>query len=175
MSRWARLALISLICFQPAGCGFSPLYGKQGEAQFGNEDLLAYVYIDNIPNREGQYLRNALIDRFYRSGRPVDPQYTLQIDDLDTRRVDLDITKTSASTREQVRMKANLRLTDKKTGELLLQRRISATASYNVLESEFATRISRSEAQDNALLDLSGQIETQVALFFQREEKQTHP
>jgi LPS-assembly lipoprotein len=154
-----------------SSCGFTPLYGTQSGASFGNEDLLDYVTIDNIPNREGQYLRNALIDRFYRHGRPANPQYTLSLINLETRRTDLDITKTSSTTREQVRLKADMILTDKLTGETLLERRVSSTASYNVLESEFTTRISRKEAQDNALLGLADQVEAQLTLYFQRNLK----
>lgn len=154
-----------------AACGFSPLYGKHGGAGYGNENLLEYVYIDNIPNREGQYLRNALIDRFYRNGRPANPDYTLKIVNLEIRRSDLDITQSSSTTREQTRLKADLVLVDKITGEVLLERRLSSTASYNVLESEFATRISRQEGQDNALLSIASQIEAQLVLYFQRDTK----
>lgn len=130
--------LLLFSCLFLGACGFTPLYGQQGHESFGNEALLEYVYIDSIPNREGQYLRNALIDRFYPHGRPVNPQYTLKITELDVRRTDLDITQTSSTTREQMRLKADLALVDKVTGETLLTRRLSSTSSYNILESEFA-------------------------------------
>lgn len=165
------LLLFTLHCSLLAACGFTPLYGKHAGTGYGNEELLEYVYIDNIPNREGQYLRNALIDRFYRHGRPDNPQYTLKIVNLDIRRSDLDLTQSSASTREQVRLKAHMTLTDRQTGETLLTRRLSSIASYNVLESEFATRVSRTEAKENALLGLASQIEAQLALYFQRAVK----
>ena len=74
-----------------------------------------------------------------------------------------------------MRLKADLELRDKITGEVLLQRRLSATASYNVLESEFATRISRQEGRDTALLTLASQIEAQLGLYFQRAEKPATP
>ncbi|HRQ61308.1 MAG TPA: LPS assembly lipoprotein LptE [Alphaproteobacteria bacterium] len=150
---------------------YAPL--RQARQRGLRQDLFQLVAIENIPNRDGQYLRNALIDRFYRAGRPADPQYGLLITNLETRRTDLDLTQSASSTREQMRLKADLQLRDKITGEVLLQRRLSATASYNVLESEFATRVSREEARDN--LTLASQIEAQLALYFQRAEKPATP
>lgn len=174
--RWFFLFLLAThVSLLTTGCGFTPLYGNHAGAGYGNEDLFQLVAIENIPNRDGQYLRNALIDRFYRAGRPADPQYALSITNLETRRTDLDLTQSASSTREQMRLKADLELRDKITGEVLLQRRLSATASYNVLESEFATRISRQEGRDNALLTLASQIEAQLALYFQRAEKPATP
>lgn len=163
--------LLPSMFFLLTSCGFSPLYGKHTGADYGNENLLEYVYIDSIPNKQGQVLRNALIDRFYPHGRPVDPTYILKITDLETRRSDLDITQTSDTTREQIRLKADMSLVDKITGETVLKRRISSTASYNVLESEFTTRVSRQEGEDNALLALANQIETHLSLYFQKHAK----
>lgn len=171
----ARLFLLFLltthVSLLTTSCGFTPLYGQHSGADYGNEDFLQHIAIDSIPNREGQYLRNALIDRFYRDGRPVDAPYILKINNLEIRRSDLDITQSSSTTREQMRLKADLVLVDKITGENLLERRLSSTASYNVLESEFATRISRQEGQDNALLGMASQIEAQLVLYFQRNIK----
>lgn len=170
--RWFVLFLLTThVLILATGCGFTPLYGKHGGAGYGNEDLFQLVSIDGIAGREGQYLRNALIDRFYREGRPASPQYALAITDLDMRRTDLDLTQSASSTREQMRITAGLLLRDKITGQTLLERRLSATASYNVLESEFATRISREEGKNNALLTLASQIEAQLGLYFQRAEK----
>lgn len=169
VKRLLLLLLITLHSTLTTACGFTPLYGKHAGAGYGNEDLLQYVYIEGIPNQDGQILRNALIDRFYRAGRPGNPQYTLEVRDLEARRSDLDLTQTASSTREQMRAKAVMVLRDRITGQDLIHRPLSATASYNVLESEFSTRVSRQDARKNALDSLAMQIENQLTLYFQRD------
>ena len=64
-------------------CGFRPLYvpssenaGIQGVYAF---DKLQRVAISNIPDREGQYLRNALIRLLYPNGRRGKTLYILNI------------------------------------------------------------------------------------------------
>lgn len=159
------LVIMTLI----TGCGFTPIHGKF--AHSGNstvQDSLSGIYIGNIPDREGQYLRNALMDRFYKAGRPVDPAYRLEIDTIDQRKTDLDITKSSDATRAQLRLQSNLKLYDTRTNALLLQRKLMAVTSYNILQSQFTTRVSEQNARENALDDLAGQIERHLALYFKR-------
>lgn len=167
MTRRGGFLFLALACLLIPGCGFAPLYGRHNAAS-GVEDRLAQVEISNIPDREGQYLRNALIDRFYRSGRPSDPAYTLSIKALRETLIDLDITKSSDATRGQLRIETLMKLTDAKTGAVLLSRPLRSITSYNILASEFATRVSEDNARTNTLDDLARQIELQVGLYFRR-------
>lgn len=148
------------------GCGFSPLYGTR------DDNAVKYhfdaVFIGSIPDQEGQYLRNALIDRFYQHGRPADPQYTLEVAKVRQRRHDLDITKSSSATRAQLRLDTKITLKDNKTGEILLTRDLLAVTSYNILQSQFTTRVSQEDAERSGLDDLARQIEQQLALYFYR-------
>ncbi len=163
------LLLLSVITL--AACGYSPMYGQQGTRDYGQEDFLAYTEIANIPNREGQMLRNMLIDRFYRSGRPVNPAYRLEVANLKENRSDLDITKDSDATRGQLKIEADLLLADKVTGEILINRRIRSIASYNILGSEFTNRVSEENTRQNVLTDMARQIELQTSLYFKRESE----
>lgn len=147
------------------------MYGKHGGDDYGAEDLLAHVYIENIPDREGQILRNELIDRFYRDGRPANPTYSLKVKSLNSRSIDLDVTQSADTTREQLQLKAGIELIDTVTGETVLKRTLSSYVSYNVLDSEFSTRISRLNSLDNALKDMARQIETDLTLYFNRSAK----
>ncbi len=152
------------------GCGFSPLYGSSGAAGGQSRAAVPFteIYIDNIPDREGQHLRNLLIDRFYRAGRPVNPAYTLAIGGLTEKLTELDITKTADTTRAQLRYTATLSLKDNASGRALLERELTAVTSYNILPSEFATRVSEDAARMSALEDLARQTEMQLALYFNR-------
>jgi LPS-assembly lipoprotein len=152
-----------------AACGFRPVYGVNRDTSTGVEEKLAQVEISNIPDREGQYLRNALIDRFYRDGRPTNPNYDLQIPRINETLTDLDITKSSDSTRAQLRMDINFSLADRTTGQVVLQRSATAITSYNILGSEFATRVTEEDARTSALNDLARQVELQLNLYFKRQ------
>ena len=168
-----KLILITLVCGSAlplAACGFEPMYGNapttESSAVVSSE--LEQVSILNIPDREGQFLRNALIDRFYRTGRPVNPQYKLVVDKINETTTDLDITKSSDATRGQLKLVTSMRLESIETGKTLLTRRLTSIGSYNILGSEFANRVTEQNTRENALNDLARQIELQIGLYLKR-------
>lgn len=149
-----------------SACGFRPLYGKAVNVDNSSvATTLAQVQIDNIPERAGQYLRNALIDRFYSAGRPVDPLYTLQVTNLRESLTDLDITKSSSATRAQLRLESDIVLIDHRGAQTAMKRHLVSITSYNILNSQFTTRVSEEAARQTALDDMAGQIERHMALF----------
>ena len=154
--------------FLLSSCGFQPVYGVNKYTAVGVETKLENIEIGNIPDREGQFLRNALIDRFYRGGRPVQPTYRLDIAPLRENLIDLDITKTAYSTRGQLQMETSIKLIRARDGATLMERTLRSTTSYNILSSEFATRVTEQNARENTLNDLARQIELQIDLYFKR-------
>lgn len=153
-----------------SACGFRPVYGVHGQSLSGVEDQFSEVYIANIPDREGQYLRNALIDRFYRTSRPSDPIYTLIVQPVREDLVDLDITKSADATRGQLKLNTVMQLQDRRINKTVLKRSLLAITSYNILGSEFATRVTEENARQNALDELARQIEVQLGLYFKRRQ-----
>ena len=162
--------LILILAFFVSACGFEPVYGVNRNMALGVEDYFGAVEIGNIPDREGQYLRNALIDRFYRSGRPAGPRYELTFTPIDESLIELDITKTSDATRGQLRLSTTFTLLDKLTREKVVTRNARAITSYNILTSEFSTRVTEDNARQNALDDIARQVEHQLGLYFRRTE-----
>lgn len=156
------LLLITLLCL--SACGFTPVYKSNGE-QSGATRSLNQIDIAIIPDREGQFLRNALIDRFYRGGYPIAPQYRLTVNSISETINDFDITVDSEATRQQLRLSTNIVLTYLKTKENVLNRSLTTTTSNNVLESEFSTIVTEQSARESALNDLARQIERQLALY----------
>ena len=161
------LSIAALLCL--TACGFHPVYGVNKYTPVGVEEHLAQVQIAGIRDREGQYLRNALIDRFYRGGRPANPRYSLKIDTIQEGSRDLDVTIDSDSTRGQLTLTTSLELTDLQTNEIVLVRALRSIASYNIISSEFANRVSEQNTRENALDDLARQTEEQLALYFKRQ------
>lgn len=159
-----------LCAFVLSGCGFEPVYGNHGSAVSGVEDDLSFVDIGIIPNREGQYLRNALMDRFYRSA-PQEKRYSLSFTPIVEVIRDLDITTSSDSTRAQLRQSVQFVLTDRNSREKLMTRDIYSVVSYNILASEFSNRVSEDNARLNGLEDLAQQVERHLTLYFKSQNR----
>jgi LPS-assembly lipoprotein len=159
--------LLSTVAILFSGCGFHPVYGDysaKAEKSSGTS-YLSQVAIDIISDREGQILRNNLVDRFYQSGTPTSPVARLHIAKLEETRTELDMTKSSESTRAQLRLKTVMTLTDT-AGQVLLKRDLQTITSYNMLGSEFATRVTEDSARQSAINDLARQIELNLSLYY---------
>lgn len=155
-----------------AGCGFTPMYGSASAANKHQvQAALNNIAIENIPDREGQYLRNRLIDRFYTDGEPANPDYTLVLSPVSESKHDLDITKNANATRAELRLGTTMVLRDRASGAALLTRSLSTITSYNILSSQFTTRVSEDNARLNALDDLARQAEQAAVLYFERQGK----
>jgi hypothetical protein len=131
-------------------------------------DKLDTVTIGSIPDESGQYLRNALIDRLYRYGRPSESRYVLNFKPIAEAKSNLDITKTATATRSQIRLTTTMTLTDIRTGKVVMTRDLRAINSFNVLQSQYDTNVSEDYVRKNALDDLARQVEAQLALYFKR-------
>jgi LPS-assembly lipoprotein len=157
------LLLITLLL---TACGFTPMYGSLGDSDV--KTALNNIQISNIPDHQGLQLRNNLIDRFYHDGRPADPVYFLDIVPIQESKTDLDLTKNATATRSQLTVSTTMKLSDKRTGQILLERGLTSSASYDILDSRFTTRVSEDNAEQNALEDLARQIEQQIVLYLHR-------
>lgn len=160
----SRLSVLAFVVFL-AACGFTPMYGDYSK---NAPKELAQVDIEIIPNAEGVYLRNLLIDHFYEDGYPKSPAYKLSVAPLTENISDLDITSDSEATRQQIKLSTAINLVDIKAGSTVLSRPIYALTSFNVLDSQFTTRTSEQDAREAALSELARQIETQLMLYFTR-------
>lgn len=157
-------------------CGFSPVYGTLGHNKNGAVGAqFSKIQISMIPDREGQYLKNALIDRLHRNGQDPVTRYRLNVAPILESTVNLDLTRDADSTRAQLRLRTTVQLSDTLTQTIVLVRPLTAIASYNILDSEFSTRVSEENTRLNALDELAEQIERQLALYFKRDSRETDP
>lgn len=169
MKIFAPSSIILVALLMLAGCGFQPVYGDLGSSQSSVAAELNRVAIANIPDRQGQVLRNRLIDRFYHAGRPKDPAYTLTVA-LRSYEVDLGIQKDATASRRQYDLYADYVLTDK-TGTELHKGTARSIVSYNKLSAQYGTLASRENAVERALQEVGEQITNRVSLYFQGAEK----
>ena len=171
MTKFIQLSiLMGLTATLVTACGFTPMYGQHSSDSTPNQSTgvsnqLSQIGIDIIPDRDGQTLRNHLIDRLYRSGYPGSPIATLTVSKINEARTELDLTKSSDATRAQLRLTATMTLNDL-NGQTLLSRPIQTVTSFNILGSEFATRVTEQAARESGLNDLARQIELNLSLYY---------
>lgn len=150
-----------------SGCGFRPLYGAASPSG-QTAGQLAQVEIARIPDRTGQLLRTYLIRLFNPGGRPETPLYRLDVSVQEARQ-NLGIAKDATATRANLLINGTAVLFDLRTGAALYQRPVGTITSFNILQDEFATLTAERDARDRALRQIATDIQTQIALYFNRE------
>jgi LPS-assembly lipoprotein len=158
-----RIALITLFL---AACGFHPLY-QNTNTLAGGTSILDTVWIDIIPDANGVYLRNALIDRFYHNGMPADPKYQLHVTITEDSR-NLAIKKNDTTSRAQLVIRASYTLKDRATDRILETAETRAVSSYNVLNSQYTTLVTQGEARNAALTELADKLTTRTAVLLEQ-------
>ena len=149
-----------------AGCGFQPLYGRQGGSQPGNTELLASIRVGRILDREGQILRNYLIDRLNPGGLTSPKAYSLSTSlTVRTQRLGVRIDETTVRARVDVDATSTLR-----GSEIEEQTFESRTfASYNDSDDDYAALVAERDAIDRALRVIADDMRLQLASFFDKE------
>src|ERR1700749_2473734 len=76
---WWRKPLLTLaLPLALSACGFHPLYGKSGTGS-GVSEKLASISIEQLRDRQGQEIHNALIKTITPAGPPEHPRYRLLV------------------------------------------------------------------------------------------------
>ena len=163
------------LCLVVAACGFQPMYGSHGASKVVTASNESQVEIANIPDRDGQYLRNQLIDRLYLNGRPAEAPYVLSIQPLKSNLTNLGIRKDATSTRGMLQLDTTITLVERATGNIVLKRDERAVGGYNELDNQFATLVSAQSLTDHMLEEISDSIVTDINLYFTRKAKGTTP
>jgi LPS-assembly lipoprotein len=162
----------TVLCFAlmlgVASCGFEPMYGVHSQATEAVDVALPNIDISNIPDRDGQYLRNLLMDRLYTSGRPDAAPYTLNFSKLNKNIVDIGIQKDATATRAQIQITTHMDLIDKSTGKAVLQRDLKTVGAYNLLDDQLSTLVSQQNITDSILQEMRDDAVTELSLYFRR-------
>ena len=164
--RWFCLGSLTAL----AGCGFQPVYmptasGSAGPAQRG----LSSVYVEIIPERPGQLLRQALQERFNDdSGAPS--QYDLHVA-FGVSGEGIAIETNDIATRVRLTGSATWTLTghDEKHTKLMTGS-ARALDAVNVFDSQYFAADLETEAEAKRLADnIATQIATQLAVWFRQQ------
>ena len=163
---WSKSLAVIAVATLLAGCGFRPLYGTIGE-DLPVTTQLAQIHIAAIPDRTGQKLRNFLLDRINPGGQPRLPLYYLKVK-INVTRTDLGIERDETATRALLVLTANYQLFNRTKTIVLVKGSTQSTNSFNIVVSDFATLSAETDATDRASREISDDIKTRLALYFQR-------
>ncbi len=149
-----------------AGCGFRPLYGTSGvSASPAVLSALAQTRIRPIADRSGQRLRQILNEKIYSNGPAEGSVYDLEIV-LNKQIVELGVRPDSTTSRANLILTATFSLYE--AGARAYADVAQGVVSYNILDDQFATVTSQSDAEDRALRQLGEDIKTRLAVYFDR-------
>ncbi|MCQ8239273.1 hypothetical protein [Rhizosaccharibacter radicis] len=159
----ALLPLAGLLLL--AGCGFRPLYGKNEPA--AAERQLPAIYVESIPERGGQLLRQALQQRLAGAAESRPQIYTLTVG-LGGSSEAVGIHSDNTSGRTRVTGSAHWVLMTTYPAPMALAQGDARTVDgFNVInEQYFASTIAGETTQARVAANLADTITTQVASWF---------
>lgn len=167
MSQIKSLILLFSLSLLTA-CGFKPLYDRDAGIIAPEFE---HIKIDYIPDREGQVLRNYLIDNLTPKGKICHTDYILTID-LDKSERYLAFRRDFTPRQTQIIFTAKLNLQDLKSGKTVYTDKIRATASYtsaiNAEKSSFSSVIADTSESNRALRTIAETTKIRLAGFFDR-------
>jgi len=149
-------------------CGFQPLHGKQSQINAVDTiNVMPYVAVAAIPDRAGQMVRSKLLDRLHLKGAADRPIFKLSVS-LKESREGMAFQQDDSATRFNLRLTAQFKLTNIRTGQSLLQGNAQAIAAYNVVRSDYANLINRRDALRRAAESVAENIRHRIAVYISR-------
>jgi LPS-assembly lipoprotein len=172
MISYLRPGVVALAVFLSA-CGFSPVYGPHSDSAPVTESL-GQILITNIPDRQGQMLKNHLIDRLYVHGRPSSPDAKLDVS-LHSTEVDLGVQKDATASRRQYNLWADYVLRSMDDHQLA-KGTAHSVVSYSKLDAQYGTVMTEKNAQERATTEVGEQIVNRLSLYYaERAEPKSPP
>lgn len=144
-------------------CGFEPLHMRHKESPAGHT-MIEGLSIDRIPDREGQILRNYLIDFLdpVHQGAPAHPRQFLEVT-LKKTKATMAIRKDGTTSRYQIILNGDVTLWDQDRKKRLITEKVRAVNSYSVGEisagAAYSTNISEKDATHKALRLMAEEIQ----------------
>lgn len=162
-TRAVSLAAFVIFAMALSACGYRPLYGNSS-INPGLQSDLSTVKVAPIADRPGQVLHNELVRRFNPTGANTATTYRLKIT-LSQNIQKLAVLQNTSATRANLNLTATYTLIQNTTGNKVREGRLRAVASYNLIDSDYATRIAEDDARERALDSLAEQLHQQVAFY----------
>jgi len=157
------LAFVLIIIIIISNCGFEPLYSERSNSS--TQKYLDNLFIEPIPGRLGQTVRNQLLISLQTNTYIKSPLYSLFIN-LDTERKPVAFKLDKTITRYNLEMISEFSLVNNVNGEILFNETNRSIAAYSIVLSEFANITAAQDAERRAAIDISQQIVTRLGIYF---------
>jgi LPS-assembly lipoprotein len=155
-----------------SACGFEPLYGPQFVKQPEVCQELAQIKVTRIANREGQMLRNHLIDILSPCGQPTFPSAILNVR-LGIKKENVAVRKDGTAMRYKITLVAYISLTDPETKQILYTDKATVINAYFIGDNSafeaYSTIISERDAVRKGLKLLADEIQTLLASYYKQQ------
>jgi LPS-assembly lipoprotein len=163
VKRGTFLPLLALL-LPLAGCGFQPLYGKNSYDS-AILDELASVRVSNLPDRQGQLLRNALVTDLSPKGESGHSRYRLDVR-LGLTENQQALRKDDTATRDILTYSVNYYLYEDQTR--LATGSFNQVFSYDFLEEHYANISAQDDIRRRAAQSIADEIRNRLAAYFAR-------
>ncbi|WP_439816342.1 LPS assembly lipoprotein LptE [Zavarzinia sp. CC-PAN008] len=164
--RAAALLTVLALGLLVSACGFRPMYGRVGNESIVQE--FAGIEIPAQDARVAQRIRNSLLDHMTPRGQPDRPTYRLDM--VPTVYIEgLGIQQDETITRFNIRIELAYKLTRVADQVVMTSGWTRALASFNRVDSEYATLSARKDAENRAAVQVAEDLQTRLAVFFDRQ------
>ena len=152
--------LSAILLISLSACGFQPLYATSGEnSELGKElQSIELSYASNVLNQSVARTFKRLISP---EGKTRAPRYLLMLDVQATHGA-LAIQLNQEVTRYKTTVRLNYTLTDKQTGLEMRSGRLVRQGGYDVVESEYAEHVSRTDTELRVAKELAEDLKLDV-------------
>lgn len=155
--RWGALLSVLLLV---SACGFQPMLA--GGQRGGTPHAAAQsVRIQPVPDRMGQLVHNALVERLNPGGQPRDPAYLLEIS-INEKTRKTGFRKDETATRANLELDASYVLRKAGSQQVVGQGRARSINSANILNEPYGTTVAERDARERGAADIASQIARDV-------------
>jgi len=174
---FVRKSFWCLIVVFLSACGFEPLYGPNSTCAPAVCEELEQVKILCIKDREGQILRNYLLDIMNPTGQPTFPLAFLKVNLLIKKEASL-ILRDGTSSRYKLTLTAHLMLRDAETEKTLYTDTVTVINAYYIGQftaiSAYASTLAERDAREKGLKLLADQIRITLASYYKQKRVASH-
>lgn len=157
--------LYTLTFFLLEGCGFTPLYKQEKGITTPLPDVLNTIYIDPIPNRTGQILRNKLRTLLH-SSSTQDFRYVLSVS-MKFHKKDFGILTDATASRSEIVVTGTYTLKEKDTQKILLSRNLETSSNFNLItDADYSLIVAEDTSVKTAIDLLAQDIQLSLASYF---------
>ena len=145
MSLFKYLLILPFLAF--TACGFTPVYGTNGNASV----LLNSVLVHEPKNREGYSLTKQIEKRL---GRATDPRFNLGVT-VTTSEATLNVDSTGNINRYNVLGLVEYTLSDTQTGQIAASGRVDSFTGYSASGTTVSAQAAKEDAQERLMIILA--------------------